>query len=149
MAEMTSESGSSGGGFDLSQFYQVFFEEAGENLDNMEQLLLNVDIRCAAGTPVAAVALQQPRIAVVGQVQLQIVANAQAYTTLATQVAGGNVPDIVGPVGTAGRLGVGLFAGLLGALPVRGNGVCAVTAGSNARQIAQQSRLRDNCKWID
>jgi two-component system chemotaxis sensor kinase CheA len=47
MAEMTSESGSSGGGFDLSQFYQVFFEEAGENLDNMEQLLLNVDIDAA------------------------------------------------------------------------------------------------------
>src|SRR5690606_1096939 len=31
-------------GIDLSQFYQVFFEEAGENLDNMEQLLLNLDV---------------------------------------------------------------------------------------------------------
>jgi multiple sugar transport system substrate-binding protein len=38
---------------------------------------------------------------------LQIVSNNQAYTTLATQVAGGNVPDIVGPVGTAGRAGFG------------------------------------------
>ncbi len=35
------------GGFDLSQFYQVFFEEAGENLDNMEQLLLNLDVTTA------------------------------------------------------------------------------------------------------
>ncbi|WP_436718722.1 Hpt domain-containing protein, partial [Escherichia coli] len=32
---------------DLSQFYQVFFEEAGENLDNMEQLLLNVNVEAA------------------------------------------------------------------------------------------------------
>ena len=30
---------SSGGDFDLSQFYQIFFEEAGENLDLMEQML--------------------------------------------------------------------------------------------------------------
>ena len=28
------------GGFDLTQFYQVFFEEAGENLASMETLLL-------------------------------------------------------------------------------------------------------------
>ena len=28
---------------DLSQFYQVFFEEAGENLDRMEALLLELD----------------------------------------------------------------------------------------------------------
>jgi two-component system chemotaxis sensor kinase CheA len=31
-------------GFDLSQFYQIFFEEAGENLEQMEQLLLNLDL---------------------------------------------------------------------------------------------------------
>jgi two-component system, chemotaxis family, sensor kinase CheA len=31
-------------GIDLSQFFQVFFEEAGENLDNMEQMLLNLDV---------------------------------------------------------------------------------------------------------
>src|SRR5207237_2249907 len=34
---------------------------------------------------------------------LQIVSNTVASTTLATQIAAGNVPDIVGPVGTAGR----------------------------------------------
>src|SRR5262245_33773416 len=38
-----SQSGS-GAGFDLSPFYQVFFEEAGENLANMETLLLEVDL---------------------------------------------------------------------------------------------------------
>lgn len=42
MAEMHQESG--GGDFDLTQFYQIFFEEAGENLDQMEQMLLNMDI---------------------------------------------------------------------------------------------------------
>jgi two-component system chemotaxis sensor kinase CheA len=44
MAEMTSEGASSGAGIDLSQFYQVFFEEAGENLERMEQQLLELDI---------------------------------------------------------------------------------------------------------
>ena len=44
MGDMTSEGASISAGIDLSQFYQVFFEEAGENLDNMEQLLLNLDI---------------------------------------------------------------------------------------------------------
>src|ERR671939_1987962 len=34
---------------------------------------------------------------------LQIVDNRVASTTLATQIAGGNAPDIVGPVGTVGR----------------------------------------------
>jgi len=33
--------------FDLSQFYQVFFEEAAENLDRMEQTLLATDIASA------------------------------------------------------------------------------------------------------
>ncbi|HET7794478.1 MAG TPA: chemotaxis protein CheW [Rhizobacter sp.] len=36
-----------GAGIDLSQFYQVFFEEAGENLANMEQMLLSIDIEAA------------------------------------------------------------------------------------------------------
>ncbi len=36
-----------GAGIDLSQFHQVFFEEAGENLDRMEQQLLEVDITAA------------------------------------------------------------------------------------------------------
>ncbi|MDR7295653.1 two-component system chemotaxis sensor kinase CheA [Pelomonas aquatica] len=44
---MTSEGASISAGIDLSQFYQVFFEEAGENLDNMEQLLLNVNVDAA------------------------------------------------------------------------------------------------------
>ena len=30
--------------FDLTQFYQIFFEEAGENLDQMEQMLLDLDL---------------------------------------------------------------------------------------------------------
>jgi two-component system, chemotaxis family, sensor kinase CheA len=47
MGEMTSEGANIGAGIDLSQFYQVFFEEAGENLDRMEQLLLEVDIEAA------------------------------------------------------------------------------------------------------
>ncbi len=47
MAEMTSDGANAGAGIDLSQFYQVFFEEAGENLDRMEQLLLEVDIEAA------------------------------------------------------------------------------------------------------
>jgi len=34
---------------------------------------------------------------------LEIVANAQAYDVLATQIAAGNAPDIVGPVGIRGR----------------------------------------------
>lgn len=47
MGEMTSEGASLSAGIDLSQFYQVFFEEANENLDNMEQLLLNVNVEAA------------------------------------------------------------------------------------------------------
>ena len=44
MSEQTS-AGSSGADFDLSQFYQVFFEEAAENLANMETLLLELDVQ--------------------------------------------------------------------------------------------------------
>lgn len=47
MGDMTTEGASISAGIDLSQFYQVFFEEAGENLDNMEQLLLNVNVESA------------------------------------------------------------------------------------------------------
>ncbi|MGQ0595740.1 chemotaxis protein CheA [Aquabacterium sp.] len=43
----TSTDHSAAAGIDLSQFYQVFFEEAGENLENMEQLLLELDIEAA------------------------------------------------------------------------------------------------------
>jgi two-component system chemotaxis sensor kinase CheA len=47
MGEMSSEGASISAGIDLSQFYQVFFEEAGENLDRMEAQLLEVDIEAA------------------------------------------------------------------------------------------------------
>ena len=40
-------SASSAAGIDLSQFYAVFFEEAGENLQRMEQLLLALDVHSA------------------------------------------------------------------------------------------------------
>jgi two-component system, chemotaxis family, sensor kinase CheA len=46
MADTHSDSGA-GGDFDLSQFYQIFFEEAGENLDQMEQMLLNLNLETA------------------------------------------------------------------------------------------------------
>nr|WP_251970203.1 chemotaxis protein CheW [Sphaerotilus sp. FB-5] len=44
---MSDSSASSGAGIDLSQFYQVFFEEAGENLQRMEQLLLELNVAAA------------------------------------------------------------------------------------------------------
>jgi len=47
MAETTHSDNGAGVGIDLSQFYQVFFEEAGENLDKMEQLLLTLDLDTA------------------------------------------------------------------------------------------------------
>jgi two-component system chemotaxis sensor kinase CheA len=47
MAEAHQEGSGSGGDFDLSQFYQIFFEEAGENLDLMEQMLLNLNLETA------------------------------------------------------------------------------------------------------
>ena len=46
MAETHQDSGP-GGDIDLSQFYQIFFEEAGENLDLMEQMLLNLNLETA------------------------------------------------------------------------------------------------------
>ncbi|MHB8948831.1 MAG: chemotaxis protein CheW [Rhodoferax sp.] len=47
MAEVHQESSSSAGDFDLSQFYQIFFEEAAENLDLMEQMLLSLNLETA------------------------------------------------------------------------------------------------------
>ncbi len=44
MGDTTNESAHLSAGIDLSQFFQVFFEEAGENLETMEQMLLNLDI---------------------------------------------------------------------------------------------------------
>lgn len=47
MAESYQEGSGAGADFDLSQFYQIFFEEAGENLDQMEQMLLDLDLSSA------------------------------------------------------------------------------------------------------
>ncbi len=47
MSETHQDSGGGGGDFDLTQFYQIFFEEAGENLDLMEQMLLNLNLETA------------------------------------------------------------------------------------------------------
>jgi two-component system chemotaxis sensor kinase CheA len=47
MGEMTNEGSHLSAGIDLSQFFQVFFEEAGENLETMEQMLLNLDVDAA------------------------------------------------------------------------------------------------------
>ena len=46
MVDTHSDAGG-GADFDLTQFYQIFFEEAGENLDSMEQMLLNLDLSAA------------------------------------------------------------------------------------------------------
>jgi two-component system chemotaxis sensor kinase CheA len=43
------------GAFDLTQFYAVFFEEAGENLANMESLLLEIDLGQASDEELNAV----------------------------------------------------------------------------------------------
>ncbi len=47
MAEMSREAVPLSAGIDLSQFFQVFFEEAGENLQTMEQMLLELDVDAA------------------------------------------------------------------------------------------------------
>ena len=47
MAEVHQESSSTAADFDLSQFYQIFFEEAAENLDLMEQMLLSLNLETA------------------------------------------------------------------------------------------------------
>lgn len=47
MADTYQEGAGGGADFDLSQFYQIFFEEAGENLDQMEHMLLDLDLSAA------------------------------------------------------------------------------------------------------
>lgn len=47
MAEAHQEGSGSGSDFDLTQFYQIFFEEAGENLDLMERMLLSLNLETA------------------------------------------------------------------------------------------------------
>ncbi len=43
------------GEFDLTQFYQIFFEEAGENLANYESLLLAMDLEAASDEDLNAI----------------------------------------------------------------------------------------------
>ena len=47
MGETYQEGTGAGADFDLTQFYQIFFEEAGENLDQMERILLDLDLTAA------------------------------------------------------------------------------------------------------
>jgi two-component system chemotaxis sensor kinase CheA len=47
VADSQTASASAAAGIDLSQFYQVFFEEAGENLESMERMLLELDLERA------------------------------------------------------------------------------------------------------
>jgi two-component system, chemotaxis family, sensor kinase CheA len=47
MGDMMNEAQNTSGNIDLTQFYQIFFEEAGENLDQMEQMLLQLDLEQA------------------------------------------------------------------------------------------------------
>jgi two-component system chemotaxis sensor kinase CheA len=47
MSDTATTGSSNAAAFDLTQFYQVFFEEAGDNLQQMEQMLLEVDIESA------------------------------------------------------------------------------------------------------
>ncbi|MEI8324661.1 MAG: chemotaxis protein CheW [Betaproteobacteria bacterium] len=44
MSETHPDSAGAAADFDLTQFYQIFFEEAAENLDQMEQMLLDLDL---------------------------------------------------------------------------------------------------------
>lgn len=44
MSATMQENHGAGGSIDLTQFYEIFFEEAGENLDQMEQKLLSLDL---------------------------------------------------------------------------------------------------------
>jgi two-component system chemotaxis sensor kinase CheA len=54
MGEVSNE-GLQSGGFDLTQFYGVFFEEAGENLASMEALLLAIDVDAASDEELNAI----------------------------------------------------------------------------------------------
>ncbi len=47
MNTTSSESASQSMGMDLTEFYGIFFEEAGENLDSMEKKLLEIDLAAA------------------------------------------------------------------------------------------------------
>lgn len=47
MSDAQQHGGGAEGDFDLTQFYQIFFEEAAENLDLMEQMLLSLHLETA------------------------------------------------------------------------------------------------------
>ena len=47
MGDNNAEAEAAGTDFDLTQFYSIFFEEAGENLDQLEQILLSLDLDSA------------------------------------------------------------------------------------------------------
>src|SRR5262249_27189581 len=49
------QAGGDAGGFDLTQFYGVFFEEAGENLANMESQLVEIDIESVSDEQLNAI----------------------------------------------------------------------------------------------
>ena len=65
MGEMMNEGQNLGGNIDLSQFYEIFFEEAGENLDQMEQMLLQLDLAPTL-TALRSASLQQRAWLLVG-----------------------------------------------------------------------------------
>jgi two-component system chemotaxis sensor kinase CheA len=47
MSEAHQQGSGTEGDFDLTQFYQIFFEEAGENIDQMERTLLSLNLQTA------------------------------------------------------------------------------------------------------
>ena len=47
MGDTIADAAGTGPDFDLTQFYPVFFEEAGENLDQLERILLGLDLGSA------------------------------------------------------------------------------------------------------
>jgi two-component system chemotaxis sensor kinase CheA len=55
MADTNHAGAQAGGGFDLTQFYGVFFEEAGENLANMESMLVDIDVEAATDEELNAI----------------------------------------------------------------------------------------------
>ena len=55
MADLNTDAASQAVGIDLSQFFQIFFEEAGENLARLEQLLLQIDIAAASDDELNAI----------------------------------------------------------------------------------------------
>jgi two-component system chemotaxis sensor kinase CheA len=55
MGEITNQGLQQSGDFDLTQFYGVFFEEAGENLASMENMLVEIDVEQASDEELNAI----------------------------------------------------------------------------------------------